>query len=75
MSGAPLTWWGTLPQAPKMLPDDFYLIYQNSEKNIPGVNPIKLFFFIKQRFFLFFSVKLGNFKAQTIFSYATNTQA
>jgi hypothetical protein len=30
---------------------------------------------VKQRFFLFFAIKLGRFKAQTIFSCATNTQA
>ncbi len=33
------------------------------------------FFFVKQRFFPFFDFKLGNFKAQTIFYHALNTQA
>jgi hypothetical protein len=33
------------------------------------------FFFLKRRFFPFFAIKLGYFKVQTIFSYATNTQA
>ncbi len=41
----------------------------------PGVNPTKLFFFVKQRFFPFSATKLGHFKAKTIFSYSANTQA
>jgi hypothetical protein len=32
------------------------------------------FFFIKRRFFLFFTIKLGHFIAQTILPYAKNTQ-
>ncbi len=40
-----------------------------------GVNPNKLFFLVKQGFFLIFAIKLGHFNVQTIFSYATYTQA
>ncbi len=33
------------------------------------------FFFLKQRFFPFFAIKLGHFKVHTIFYSAINTQA
>jgi hypothetical protein len=33
------------------------------------------FFFVKHRFFSFFEFKLGHFKEQTMFYYASNTQA
>ncbi len=45
------------------------------DKVTSGVNPTKLFFFVKLRFFPFFAVTLGHFKVHTIFSCATNTQA
>ncbi len=41
----------------------------------PGVNPTKLFSSLNEHFFPFFDFKLGHFKAQTIFYYASNTQA
>jgi hypothetical protein len=34
-----------------------------------------IMFFEEKSIFLIFSIKLGHFKAQTIFSQATNTQA
>jgi hypothetical protein len=46
-----------------------------------GVNTNKLFFLVKQGFFLLvililiFAIKLGHINVQTIFSYATYTQA
>ncbi len=49
-------------------------VQKNDNRISAGVNPTKLFFIVKQRFFPFFAIKIGNFKEQTIFSQATNTQ-
>ncbi len=46
------------------------------EGAIPGVNPTKLFFFEKRRFFFaFFTIKLDHFVVNTLFSFVTNAQA
>ncbi len=40
-----------------------------------GSQSYQTFFFVKQRLFQFFAIKLGHFIKQTIFPYAKNTQA
>jgi hypothetical protein len=41
-----------------------------------GVNPMKLFFFVQQKLFPFFAIKLSHFiLIDTLFSYGINTQA
>jgi hypothetical protein len=45
---------------------------RNTQCWCPGVNPTKLFFFVKQFFSIFFAVELGHVKIQTIFSDVTN---
>ncbi len=50
-----------------------YLIYSSTIKKTMSQS-YQTFFFVKQRFFSCFALKLGHFKAWTIFSCATSTQ-